>query len=79
MDPNTTLAIIHNPGVSLADRLEALANLSQWIQLGGFMPANLDGPRVLSFAITVATLCGEYDIKTDRWPRHVVEDLLDKL
>lgn len=79
MDPNAALLIIRDHTVDLADRLDALAGLSQWIQLGGFQPANLDGPRVLSFAITVATICGEYDIKTDRWPRHVVEDLLIKL
>lgn len=79
MDPTATLLIIRDAGVALADRLDALANLAQWIQLGGFQPAGLDGTRVLSFSITIATLCGQYDLKTDRWPRHVVEDLLERI
>lgn len=78
MDPHATIAIIRDASAELADRLDALRNLASWLQIGGFVPADIDGARTLRFAITVATLCDMYHIATDRWPRHVVIDLLDR-
>lgn len=79
MDPHVTLAMIRDAGVELADRLEALSNLANWIQLGGFIPAGLDATRVLRFTMTIGTLCAEYSLAHDQWPRAVVCDLLEKL
>ena len=79
MDPSTTLAIIRDNGVMLADRLDALHALASWTQLGGFMPGALDGVRVINCTITVAYLLGEFDIATDTDVRELVQTLLTTL
>lgn len=79
MDPSTTLAIIRDNGVMLADRLDALHALASWTQLGGFMPGMLDVGRVINCTITVAYLLGEFDIATDTDVRELVQTLLTTL
>lgn len=79
MDPSTTLAIIRDNGVMLADRLDALHALASWTQLGGFMPGMLDGVRVINLTITVGYLLGEFDIATNVIVRELVESLLTTL
>ena len=79
MDPSTTLAIIRDNGVMLADRLDALHALASWTQLGGFMPGALDGVRVINCTITVAYLVGEFDISTNIGVRELVASLLTSL
>ncbi len=79
MDPSTTLAIIRDNSVMLADRLEALHALASWTQLGGFMPGALDGVRVINCTITVGYLLGEFDIATDTDVRELVQTLLTTL
>lgn len=79
MDPSTTLAIIRDNGVMLADRLDALHALASWTQLGGFMPGVLDVGRVINCTITVAYLLGEFDIATNIGVRELVESLLTTL
>ncbi len=79
MDPSTTLAIIRDNSVTLADRLDALHALASWTQLGGFMPGMLDVGRVINCTITVAYLVGEFDISTNIGVRELVESLLTTL
>mgnify|MGYP000010387052 FL=1 len=79
MDPSTTLAIIRDNSVMLADRLDALHALASWTQLGGFMPGALDGVRVINCTITVGYLLGEFDISTNINVRELVESLLTTL
>ncbi len=79
MDPSTTLAIIRDNSVMLADRLDALHALASWTQLGGFMPGALDGVRVINCTITVGYLLGEFDIATDTDVRELVQTLLTTL
>jgi hypothetical protein len=79
MDPSTTLAIIRDNSVMLADRLDALHALASWTQLGGFMPGALDGVRVINCTITVGYLLGEFDIGTNVIIRELIESLLTTL
>lgn len=79
MDPHAALATARDSGADLADRLDALRYLASWLQLGGFVPAGIDGVRIFNRAIAVAVLCDQYQLATDKWPRHVVIDLLDTL
>ncbi len=79
MDPSTTLAIIRDNGVMLADRLDALHALASWTQRGGFMPGMLDVGRVINLTITVAYLVGEFDISTNINVRELIESLLTTL
>lgn len=79
MDPSTTLAIIRDNGVMLADRLDALHALASWTQLGGFMPGVVDVRRVINLTITVAYLMGQFDIQTSDTIRSLVETLLHNL
>lgn len=79
MDPSTTLAIIRDTSVMLADRLDALHALASWTQLGGFMPGVLDVGRVINCTITVAYLVGEFDIGTNTDVRELVASLLTTL
>lgn len=79
MDPVATLATIRDPGVLLADRLDALYALASWTRIGGFMPGVLDVRRVINCTITVAYLLGEFDIATDTDVRELVQTLLTTL
>lgn len=79
MDPSTTLAIIRDNSVTLADRLDALHALASWIQLGGFQPGVRDSVRIINLTITVGYLLGEFDIATDVIVRELIESLLTTL
>ena len=43
MDPNATFAIVMDPSESIADRIEAVINLQEWLGRGGFAPDDLAG------------------------------------
>ena len=43
MDPNATFATVMDPSESIADRIEAVTNLQEWLGRGGFAPDDLAG------------------------------------
>lgn len=46
MDPKATLRMVNNPSAYLRERHQAVQDLAEWINNGGFMPTGEDGEEI---------------------------------
>lgn len=59
MDPHVALRTIRSHNHTLAERINALAALSNWINMGGFVPGNVSLARLIEASIAI-TIVGEH-------------------
>ena len=62
MDPDATLAILRDPLNNLVDRVEAVIDLANWIDNGGFLPAGITtraASKIRQFPRVLADVLGD--------------------